>query len=165
MGANSPLSVSPICLCLLMCVSCSDRISSHVARRPLSSLRRSFPKTRGYRWVLWRRAVQEERWQSGGIHRQEWLELLQAVKQGCAELPHRLQDISIQQRPHALPQQPLAAEFCPDGSEHSTAGGFGRLKTPAASPWHTPRRDAARPGRRCAHSCRLAFSAAIPGGC
>src|SRR5215208_224200 len=84
--------------------------------------------------------------------------LLQAVKQGCAELPHRLQGISIQQRPHALPQQPLAAEFCPDGSEHSTAGAFGRLKTPAASPWHTPRRDAARPGRRCAHSCRLAFS-------
>jgi len=92
-----------------------------VARRPLSSLRRSFPKTMGYREVLWRRAVQEQRWTSGGIHRQERWELLQAVKQGCEALPHRLQGIIIKQRPHALPPQPLAAAFCPDGSEPRTA--------------------------------------------
>src|SRR5437016_1099718 len=71
--------------------------------------------------MLWRRAVQEQRWKSGGIHRQERLELLQAVQQGFEELPHRLQGIIIKQRSHALPQQPLAAEFCPDGSEQRTA--------------------------------------------
>ena len=92
-----------------------------MVRRPLSSLRRSFPKTMGYRGVLWRRAVQEQCWPSGGIHRQERLELLQAVKQGFEALPHRLQGIIIKQRPHALPQQPLAAEFRPDGSEQRTA--------------------------------------------
>src|SRR3989442_4833558 len=75
----------------------------------------------GYCEVLWRRAVQEQRWTSGGIHRQERLELLQAVKQGCEALPHRLQGIIIKQRPHALPPQPLAAAFCPDGSEPRTA--------------------------------------------
>jgi hypothetical protein len=58
---------------------------------------------------------------SGGIHRQERWALLQAVQQGCEALRHRLQGIIIHQRPPALPHQPLAAEFCPDGSEHSTA--------------------------------------------
>ena len=47
----------------------------------------------GYLWVLWRRAVEEQCWKSGGIHRQERLALLQAVKQGFEELPHRLQSI------------------------------------------------------------------------
>src|SRR2546422_8346721 len=44
------------------------------------------------------------------------------------------------------------------GTTHSTAVAFGRPQTPAASPWHTPRRDAARHGRRCAQSGRLDVS-------
>src|SRR5712692_6693957 len=86
----------------------------------MSSLRRSFPNTMGYHWMLWRRAAQENRWQSGGIYGQERLDLLQAVQQGFEQLPHRLQGIIIQQRPHALPQQTFAAQLGPDGLKQGT---------------------------------------------
>jgi hypothetical protein len=44
------------------------------------------------------------------------------------------------------------------GTKPSTAVAFGRPKTPASSPWQTPRREAARHGRSCVQSCRLDFS-------
>jgi len=140
-------------------------IGSRVARRPLSSLRRSFPNTMEYPGVLWRRAAQAHRWTSGGLHRQERWKLLQAGQQGFEPWPHRLQGIIIQQRPHALPQQPLAAQLRPDGAEHSTAVALGRPKTPASSPWQTPRRDAARHGRRCVQNDRPGFAASCTSHC
>jgi hypothetical protein len=40
-----------------------------------------------------------------------------AMPEGCPQFVHGLEGIAIEQRPHALPQQALTAQFGPDGLE------------------------------------------------
>ena len=74
----------------------------------------------GYRWVLWRRAVQEQRWTSGGIHRQERLELLQAVNR-VRRVAASTAGHNHKTTPACAPTTAACAEFCPDGSEQRAA--------------------------------------------
>ena len=64
---------------------------------------------------------QRNREASRGVRDQERPMPLIAVPEGFPQLVHGLEGIAIEQRPHALPQQALAAQFGPDGSEQGTA--------------------------------------------
>ena len=56
-----------------------------------------------------------------GINGQEGTRFFHAVKQSFEQCPHGIEAVVIEQCPHAFPQQALAAQFGPDGSEQGAA--------------------------------------------
>ena len=56
-----------------------------------------------------------------GIRDQEGVRLLEAIQQGVQHLAHGLKAVGREQRPQALPHQPLAAQFGPDRSAEGPA--------------------------------------------